>query len=234
METQLQQQLEDLKSALLRMAALVEEQIARSITALVERDVELCEQVIRGDQPIDAMELEIDDQCIRLLALQHPIARDLRFVAASMKITIDLERMGDIAVNIAKKTKRLSGMPNLKPLVDLPRMADLSQSMVKDSLNAFVRGDEQLAVDVCARDEPVNHLQDQIFQELVSFMTEDSGSVPQALQLIFISRHIERLADHATNIAEGVVYFSEGRVIKHHAHDDPNLQPTRPESGGPA
>ncbi len=234
METQLQQQLEDLKSALLGMAALVEEQIARAIAALVERDLELCEQVIRGDGPIDAMELEIDDQCIRLLALQHPIARDLRFVAASMKITIDLERMGDIAVNIAKKTKKLSGMPDLKPLVDLPRMADLSQSMVKDSLNAFVRGDEQLAMDVCARDEAVNQLQDEIFRELVAYMMEDSGSVPQTLQLIFISRHIERLADHATNIAEGVVYFSEGRVIKHHPNDDPSLQPTRPESGGPA
>ena len=234
METHLQQQLESLKSALLRMASLVEEQIARAITALVDRDLELCEQVIRSDGPIDAMELEIDDQCIRLLALQHPIARDLRFVAATMKITIDLERMGDIAVNIAKKTKKLSGMPHLKPLIDLPRMADLSQSMVKDSLNAFVRGDEQLAMDVCARDEEVNQLQDQMFLELVACMMEDSGSVPQALQLIFISRHIERLADHATNIAEGVVYFSEGRVIKHHATDDPNQPTTRPESGGPA
>ncbi len=234
METHLQQQLESLKSALLSMAALVEEQIARSITAHVERDIALCELVIGGDQPIDAMELEIDDQCIRLLALQHPIARDLRFVASSMKITIDLERMGDIAVNIAKKTKQLAGMPQLKPLIDLPRMADLSQSMVKDSLNAFVRGDEQLAMDVCARDEEVNQLQDQIYQELLTCMTEDSGSVPQAMQLIFISRHIERLADHATNIAEGVVYFSEGRVIKHHAADDPNQPPTRPESGGPA
>jgi phosphate transport system protein len=234
METHLQQQLENLKSALLRMASLVEEQIARAITVFVERDFELCEQVIRSDGPIDAMELEIDDQCIRLLALQHPIARDLRFVAASMKITIDLERMGDIAVNIAKKTKMLAGMPHLKPLVDLPRMAALSQSMVKDSLNAFVRGDEQLAMDVCARDEEVNQLQDQMFQELVACMVEDSGSVPQALQLIFISRHIERLGDHATNIAEGVVYFSEGRVIKHHATDDPNQPPTRPESGGPA
>ena len=234
METHLQQQLEDLKSALLRMAALVEEQIARSITAMMERDVELCDQVIRGDQPIDAMELEIDDQCIRLLALQHPIARDLRFVAASMKITIDLERLGDVAVNIAKKTKRLVGMPLLKPIVDIPRMAEMSQSMVKDSLNAFVRGDEQLAVDVCERDEAVNQLQDQVFQELVTTMVEDSATVPQALQLIFISRHVERLADHATNIAEGVVYFSEGHVIKHHGNDDPNQPPNRPVSGGPA
>ena len=233
METHLQQQLEDLKSALLRMAALVEEQIARSITAMMERDVELCDQVIRGDQPIDAMELEIDDQCIRLLALQHPIARDLRFVAASMKITIDLERLGDIAVNIAKKTKKLVGMPLLKPIVDIPRMAEMSQSMVKDSLNAFVRGDEQLAVDVCERDEAVNQLQDQVFQDLVTTMVEDSATVPQALQLIFISRHVERLADHATNIAEGVVYFSEGRVIKHHANDDPIQPPNRPVSGGP-
>ncbi len=234
MGTHLQQQLEDLKSALLRMAALVEEQIARAITAFVERDLELCEQVIGGDPPIDAMELEIDEQCIQLLALQHPIARDLRFVAAGMKITIDLERMGDIAVNIAKKTKKLSGMAHLKPLIDIPRMAEMSRAMVKDSLNAFVRGDEQLAMDVCDRDEAVNRLQDQIFEELVTYMMEDSGSVPQALQLISISRHIERLADHATNIAEGVVYFSGGRVIKHHTNGDPNPQPTRPESGGPA
>ncbi|MCY3712766.1 MAG: phosphate signaling complex protein PhoU [Gemmatimonadetes bacterium] len=234
METHLQQQLEGLRSALLSMAALVEEQIARAVTAFMERDVDLCDQVIAGDGPIDAMELEIDEQCIRLLALQHPIARDLRFVAASMKITIDLERLGDIAVNISKKTKQLTGLPNLKPLVDLPRMADLSQSMVKDSLNAFVRGDEQLAMDVCDRDEEVNQLQDQIFEELLAFMKEDSGSVPQAMQLIFISRHIERLADHATNIAEGVVYFSQGRVIKHHAVEDPTPSPIRPESGGPA
>ena len=234
METHLQQQLENLKSALLNMAALVEEQIARAITALMERDVELCDQVIFGDQPINAMELEIDEQCVRLLALQHPIARDLRFVASSMKITIDLERMGDIAVNIAKKTKRLVGMPLLKPLIDIPRMADLSQAMVKDSLNAFVRGDDQLALQVCARDDEVDHLQDQILRELLTYMMEDSRSVPQALQLIFISRHIERLADHATNIAEGVVYFSEGRVIKHHANDDPNQPATRRESDGPA
>ncbi len=234
METALQQQLENLKSALLGMAALVEEQIDRAITALVERDAALCDRVIGGDQPIDVMELEIDEQCVRLLALQHPIARDLRFVSSSMKITIDLERMGDIAVNIAKKTKKLVGMPLLKPLIDLPRMADLSRSMVKDSLNAFVRGDDRLAMEVCARDEEVNQLQDQIQGELLTCMMEDSRSVPQALQLIFISRHIERIGDHATNIAEGAVYFSEGRVIKHHAADDPNQPPTRPESGGPA
>lgn len=234
METHLQQQLEGLRSALLNMAALVEAQIARAVTAFMERDVDLCDLVIAGDQPIDAMELEIDEQCIRLLALQHPIARDLRFVAASMKITIDLERLGDIAVNIAKKTKKLTGMPHLKPLIDLPRMADLSQSMVKDSLNAFVRGDELLALDVCDRDEEVNQLQDQIFEEMLACMKEDSGSVPQAMLLIFISRHIERLADHATNIAEGVVYFSQGRVIKHHTSDDPNQSPIRQESGGPA
>lgn len=216
------------------MAALVEEQIARAVTAFLDRDVDMCDQVIDGDGPIDAMELEIDEQCIRLLALQHPIARDLRFVAASMKITIDLERLGDIAVNISKKTKQLAGLPLLKPLIDLPRMADLSRSMVKDSLNAFVRGDEQMAMDVCDRDEEVNQLQDQIFEELLACMKEDSGSVPQAMQLIFISRHIERLADHATNIAEGVVYFSQGRVIKHHSVDDPIQSPIGQESGGPA
>ncbi len=234
METHLQQQLVNLKSDLLSMAALVEEQIDRAIVALVDRDVELCEQVIRGDQPINTMELEIDEKCIRLLALQHPIARDLRFVASSMKITIDLERMGDIAVNIAKKTKKLVRMPLLKPLIDIPRMAELSQSMVKDSLNAFVRGDDQLATQVCARDDEVDQLQDQILMEMLTCMKEDSGSVPQALQMIFISRHIERIADHATNIAEGVVYFSEGRVIKHHAYDDPNQPTTRRESRGPA
>lgn len=233
METQLQQQLETLKSSLLRMAALVEEQIGKAITALIDRDVELCKEVIRGDQPINTMELEIDELCIRLLALQHPIARDLRFVSASMKITIDLERMGDIAVNIAKKTKKLVGLPNLKPIIDIPQMADLAQTMVTDSLNAFVRGDDQLAMQVCTRDDEVDQLQDQILREMLVYMMQEPEAVPQALQMIFISRHIERIADHATNIAEGAVYFSEGRVIKHHANDVLDLPTTRQRSAEP-
>ena len=222
METNLQNQLDTLKSSLLSMAALVEEQIARAISALVKHNIELCNNVISSDQPINMMELEIDDQCFRLLALQNPIASDLRFVTTSMKITIDLERMGDIAVNIAKKTKELIERPDLKPLIDIPQMADLGQTMVTDSLNAFVRGDNQLALQICSRDNEVDQWQDQILEELLEYMVENPSSAPQVLQLIFISRNIERIADHATNIAEGVVFYSEGRVIKHHADDDLN------------
>ena len=141
--------------------------------------------------------------------------------------------MGDIAVNIAKKTKKLVGLPNLKPLIDIPQMADLAQAMVKDSLNAFVRGDDQLAMQVCTRDDEVDQLQDQILREMLVYMMQEPEAVPQALQLIFISRHIERIADHATNIAEGAVYFSEGRVIKHHANDDLDLPTTRQRSAEP-
>ncbi len=222
METNLQNQLDTLKSSLLSMAALVEEQIARAISALVNHNIELCNNVISSDQPINMMELEIDDQCFRLLALQNPIASDLRFVTTSMKITIDLERMGDIAVNIAKKTKELIERPDLKPLIDIPQMADLAQTMVTDSLNAFVRGDNQLALQICSRDNEVDQWQDQILEELLEYMVENPSSAPQVLQLIFISRNIERIADHATNIAEGVVFYSEGRVIKHHADDGLN------------
>jgi phosphate transport system protein len=219
MERHFHHQLEDLKKSLLQMAALVETQIAHAVRALVERDVALCDEVIQGDQPINGMELDIDHQCIQLLALQQPIARDLRFIAAAMKINVDLERMGDIAVNIARRAKRLNDMPVLKPLIDIPRMATLAQSMVKESLDAFVRGDEHLAREVCVRDDEIDSLEDQIFRELLTYMMEQPRSVPQALQLIFISRHIERIADHATNIAESVVYFSQGKVIKHHADD---------------
>ena len=220
MERHFHHQLEDFKEALLRMAALVESQIANAVKALVERDSALCDRVIEGDHPINSMEIEIDERCISLLALQQPFARDLRFIATAMKINLDLERMGDIAVNIAKRAKRLNDLPVVKPLIDIPRMATLAQLMAKESLDAFVRRDEALARSVCARDDRVDNLQDQIFRELLTYMMEDPQTIPQALQLIFISRHIERIADHATNIAESVVFISQGKVIKHHADDD--------------
>jgi len=201
------------------MAALVEVQIAQAVKALEERNTALCEEVIQNDKPVNDLEMEIDHQCIQLLATQQPIARDLRFIAAAMKINADVERMGDIAVNIARRTRRLIILPLLKPLIDIPRMALLAQSMVKRSLDAFVRGDEHLAREVCQQDDQIDHIQDQIFRELLTYMMEQPRSVPQALQLIFISRHIERIADHATNIAESVVYFLEGKSIKHRADD---------------
>ena len=219
MERHFHHQLDDLKKSLLQMAALVEAQIAKAVKALVERNPELCHEVIHADKSINDMEMDIDHQCIQLLALQQPIARDLRFVAAAMKINADLERMGDISVNIARRARRLSALPVLKPLIDIPRMATLAQSMVKQSLDAFVRGDEQLAKEVGKKDDEIDSLQDQIFRELLTYMMEQPRSVPQALQLIFVSRHIERIADHATNIAESVVYFLEGRTIRHRADD---------------
>lgn len=219
MERHFHHQLEDLKKALLQMAALAEAQIAQSVKALEERNTALCDEVIQNDKPVNDLEMEIDQLCIQLLATQQPIARDLRFIAAAMKINADLERMGDIAVNIARRAKRLVTLPVLKPLIDIPRMATLTQAMVKQSLDAFVRADEHLAREVCIQDDQIDNLQDQIFRELLTYMMEQPRSVPQALQLIFISRHIERIADHATNIAESVVYFLEGKIIKHRADD---------------
>lgn len=209
-------ELQDLKEKLLRMSSLVEEAISRSIKALVDRNSELAERVIKSDDAINMLEIEIDDLSVKLLALRQPEAADLRFIASAIKIDKDLERMGDHAVNIAESTLDLLNVPLLKPLVDIPRMAELAQLMVRDSLNAFVNKDPDLAQNVCTRDDEVDNLNDQVLRELLTYMMQDPKNIERALDLIMIAKNLERIADLSTNIGEDVIYMVNGRVIKHH------------------
>lgn len=209
-------ELRELKERLLYMGSLVEERIYKSIKALVDRNEEQCREIAATDGLVNDLHIEIDDRCLRLLALRQPIAIDLRFITAAMKINSDLERMGDLAVNISENSILLLKQPQLKPLIDIPRMAQISQSMVKDSLDAFVKRDIELARKVILRDDEVDALKDQVFRELLTFMISDPQTVARALELILISRHLERIADHATNIAEDVIYMVLGKDIRHH------------------
>ena len=216
MHRHVDEELRHLKDELLRMASLAEAAIGLAVKALVSRDAALARQVIASDQAVNMAEVEIDELCMKLLALYQPEATDLRFITMAFKINSDLERMGDLAVNIAERTVELLQEPLLKPLLDLPRMAELAQAMVKDSLDAFVRRDPELAREVCRRDDQVDKLNDQIFRELLTYMLQDPKSITRAVALILIGRHLERVADHATNIAEDVIYLVQGRTIKHH------------------
>lgn len=213
-------ELAELRAGLMRMGGLAETAIGRAIKALTSRDAALARDVISSDDAINMAEVEIDERCLKILALHQPEAGDLRFIAMAFKINSDLERMGDMAVNIAERTLDLLKEPLLKPLIDIPRMAELAQAMVRDSLDAFLRRDAALARDVCRRDSQVDQLNDQIFRELLTYMLQDAKSIERAVGLILVGRHLERIADHATNIAEDVVYLVEGRTIKHHLADE--------------
>jgi len=219
MERHFDEELKKLSQELLRMGGLVEEQISRSVKSLVDRDTALAENVLRSDDAINMLEIEIEDMCLKFLALHQPAGSDLRFITMVMKIVNDLERMGDQAVNIAEHTLDLLKQPLLKPLIDIPRMASLAQKMVKDSLDAFVNRNTQLARSVCERDDEVDNLNDQIFRELLTYMMEDSSKITRSVDLILIGRNIERVADHATNIGEDVIYLVEGKTIKHHLEE---------------
>jgi phosphate transport system protein len=215
MQRHFHEELEALKQTLLAMGGLVEDQIRRVMRALVERDDALAEEVIERDRQVNTYDVEVDEQCVELLALHQPTAGDLRFITTTMKIVTDLERIGDQAVNIAQRVIELNREPQLKPYIDLPRMAERAQAMVKDSLDAFVARDTELARQVCAADAEVDGLKEQIFRELLTFMMEDTRTIPRAIRLILISRFLERVADHATNIAEMVVYLVEGKMVRH-------------------
>lgn len=215
MQRHFDQDLAHLKQQLLRMAGLVESQIQQALRALVDRDSDLAATVIDLDHDVNALDVEIDDLCIRLVALQQPTARDLRFITTAMKISSELERMGDLADNIARRALELNGEPQLKPYIDIPRMADWTMRMVKDCLDAFVNSDPGLARKVCADDDFVDDLNEQLFRELLSFMLEDTRTITRAIRLTFIAKSLERIADHATNIAELVVYMVEGKNIRH-------------------
>ena len=209
------EELDALKQTILAMGGLVEDQIRRVMRALIERDGDLAQEVIDRDRQVNSYDVEIDEKCVELLALNQPAAGDLRFITTAMKIVTDLERIGDQAVNIAQRAIELNREPQLKPYIDLPRMAGRAQAMVKESLDAFVTRDTELARRVCAADAEVDALKEQIFRELLTFMMEDTRTISRAIRLILISRFMERVADHATNIAEMVIYMVEGKMVRH-------------------
>ncbi len=208
-------ELSDLKVQILKMGSLVEEAIDRSIKSLVERNSDLARQVIENDARINAFDVSIDEECIRLIALRQPTAGDLRFITTAMKITTDLERMGDYAVDICERALELNEEPQLKPYIDIPRMAEIAEGMVRDALQAFLEKNTSLAYDVIKRDDEVDQLTVQIFNELLLFMIKDSSTITRAIKISYISKYLERIADHATNLAEMVVYMNEGKMIRH-------------------
>jgi phosphate transport system protein len=215
MQRHFHEELDGLKQTLLAMGALVEDQIRRVMRALIERDEGLATDVMERDRRVNAYDVEIDEKCVELLALYQPTAGDLRFITTAMKIVTDLERIGDQAVNIAQRALELNQEPQLKPYIDLPRMAEKAQRMVKDALDAFVGRDTALARDVCARDNEVDALKEQLFRELLTYMLADPKTISRAIRLVLISRFLERVADHATNIAEMVIYMVESKMVRH-------------------
>jgi phosphate transport system protein len=215
METHFDRMLEDLKRQLLEMASSTEESIGQAVRALAERDDDLARQVIAGGKTVDAMEVRIEDQALGLLALRQPVARDLRLVAAIIKMNTDLERINDQAVNIAQRALVLNALPPLKPIIDLPRMATIAQALVRDALTAFVYRDAALAHAVRQRDDELDDLKDQVFRELLTYMMASPTAIDRAVHLIVISRCLERMGDHASNIAEDALYVVEGHIVRH-------------------
>lgn len=209
------EELKGLKEKILRMGLLVEAAIRDAIKSLVERDSDLAREVIKRDHQINALDVEIDEDCIRLIALMQPKAGDLRFLTTAMKITADLERMGDLAEDVCERVLELNEEPPLKPYIDIPRMAEIAQGMLADALNALMRRDTATAYDVIKRDDEVDSLTVQIFHELMFFMIQDPKTVSRAVKITYLAKYLERIADHATNIAEMVVYMVEGKIIRH-------------------
>jgi phosphate transport system protein len=217
MATQKELDLEKLKERILKMGGYVEDAIRKSIKALVERDRNLAIEVIDGDAIINHFDVEIEEECIRFLAIWQPTGSNLRFVTTAIKIITDLERMGDLAVDICERGMELLDEPPLKPYIDIPRMAEAAQKMLKDSLDAFVAKDADLALSVCEADDFVDNLNQQIFNELLLYMLKDPKNISRAVRLTYITKYLERIGDHATNIAEMVVYMVKGKVIRHMA-----------------
>jgi phosphate transport system protein len=216
MERQFDDELNTLKERLLRMATLAEESIVLAVRCLKDRKKKFAQQVFEGEESINLLDIEIDNLCMKLLALRQPMASDLRFITSAMRIAIELERIGDLSVNIAERALDLLKHPLLKPLIDIPRMAEMAQGMVKDSLDAFINHDDKLAKRVCERDDEVDDLNDQIFRELLTYMMQEYSTIKRAVDLILVGRYLERIADHATNISEDVIYLVKGKTIKHH------------------
>jgi len=210
-----EEELKKLREEILYMGGLVEDQIQKAVTSLVDRDSELAKVIIERDHEVNRLDVEIDERCIKLLALHQPAGRDLRFITTGLKITTDLERIGDMAVNICERALELNQEPQLKPYIDIPRMARISQRMIRESLDAFVREDTELALKVCRDDDEVDQLNAQIFRETLTFMLENAQTISRATKISSISKYLERIADHATNIAEMVIFMVKGKSIRH-------------------
>jgi phosphate transport system protein len=208
-------ELRELKEKLLYEGGLVERAIQDAINALLERRPEIAEKVIEDDDIINSKEVEIDEFCLKLLALRQPAARDLRLITTAIKINYDLERIGDLAVNVCERVLELNKEPQLKPYIDIPTMANIVQIMLKESLDAFVKEDVELALKVTRDDERVDQLLDQIFRELLTYMMQDMRTISRATRVMFISKSLERMADHAVNIAELVIFMAQGKIIRH-------------------
>jgi phosphate transport system protein len=211
------EELTTLKEQLLAMGGLAEERVRLAVRGLIDRDSRLLADVVAGDAPVNQFQLDIDDRCFKLLALHQPMAVDLRFIVAASRITVDLERVGDLAVNIAEAAERYLRHPPVKPLVDIPRMGDLAQAMLRDALDGFVTHDVRLAERVLERDDTLDMLKDQVFREVLTYMLATPQVIEPSLDLILISRHLERVGDHATNIAEDVIFIAAARDVRHRA-----------------
>lgn len=210
-----QAELNELRQKLLTLGGLVEQAIDRSVRSLATKDPDLARAVVEEDDRINRLEVEVDELCLRMLALRQPAASDLRFITLALKIVTDLERMGDLAVNIAERSLSLMRQPQLGPYVDIPRMAEISERMLKEALDAFVAADSKRARQVLEQDNEVDELYHSIFRELVDFMTNDASTSPRAMSVLFVAKHLERIADHATNVAEMVIFYVEGRDVRH-------------------
>lgn len=211
------EELEQLKTKLLEMSSLVEASIQRSISAVIHKDRNAADEVFRSEERINEIEIEVDEFAINLLLLQQPMAADLRLIVAALKINTDLERMGDLSVNIAQRARSLMEEPVVKPMIDIPHIAGLVQSMVRKSLDAFVTRDPELARSVLASDDAVDNMRTACYHELVSFMEKDPQNIKPALDLLAVTRNLERIADHSTNIAEDVLFLVKGVDVRHHA-----------------
>lgn len=215
-----QEELEQLKTRLLEMGGLAEENVRLAVQGLVEPDRAVIDRVLSGDEPVNRLHVEIDGRCFRLLALFQPMAADLRTIVAAVKINTDLERVGDLAVNIAQAASRYSAHAPVKKLIDIPLMAEIAQNMLRDALDAFVRHDLELAQHVLDEDDRLDALKTQIFRELLTYMLQDPTKIEPALDLILVSRHLERIGDHATNVAEDVIFIVSARDVRHPGTQD--------------
>jgi phosphate transport system protein len=213
------EELEALQGRLLEMGGLAEERVRAAVQGLVARDPALIDKVLAGDEPINQLHVEVDNRCFRLLALHQPMATDLRAIVAAVKINTDLERVGDLAVNIAEASKRYIGHAPVKQLIDIPKMGDIAQSMLRDALDAFVKRDTPLAHQVLNEDDLLDGLKTQVFRDLLTHMLQDQSTVEPSLDLILVSRHLERIGDHATNIAEDVIFMVSALDVRHHLAD---------------
>ena len=215
MKKHYREELGQLRETVLRMGGLVEQMTHRAIQALVERKIEMLAEVAAMAAQVNQLHIDIDEICLEMIALRQPTAADLRFIAAAMKINTDMERIGDQAINITERAEHLLTVPPVKPLIDIPRMAETAKEMLRDALDAFVNGNDELAYETIKKDDLVDQLKDQVFRELLTYMMADPSTIPRALDLILVSRHVERIADHATNICEDVIFMVKGKDVRH-------------------